>query len=211
MTPTTIVLSGGGPAPTTPLPEADLVIAADSGLALADGLRLDVDLIVGDFDSADPELVAEAVRAGAETERHPEAKDATDLELALAAAMERDADRVVVVGGGGGRLDHLLGVATLLCAERWADASIEWHAATGAAYVARGPRSVPTAPGDVVSVLPMSDGVLVTLSGTRWTLDREPLPRGTTRGISNEALEGSAEIDIHHGVALVVVTRSDTT
>ena len=52
-----VILTGGSGAPTAPLPHPDLVIAADSGLHLAAGLGLTVDLIVGDFDSAAPGTV----------------------------------------------------------------------------------------------------------------------------------------------------------
>ena len=49
---TIIILSGGGPGPSPGgLPDADVVIAADSGLALADALGLVVDVVVGDLDS----------------------------------------------------------------------------------------------------------------------------------------------------------------
>ena len=111
---TIIILSGGGPGPSPDrLPQAYLIIAADSGLALADGLGLAVDVVVGDLDSALPADLDSARKAGAVIEPHPADKDATDLDLAMTAAIERGAERVVVVGGGAGRLDHLLGVATL--------------------------------------------------------------------------------------------------
>src|ERR687891_406355 len=49
--------------------------------------------------------------AGAGIERHPAAKDATDLDLALNAALARRPRRIVVVTGAGDRLDHTLAVA----------------------------------------------------------------------------------------------------
>ncbi len=63
------------------------MVAADSGLDLARLLGVPVDLVVGDFDSADPAGVAAAVAAGSRLERHPVDKDATDLELALDAVL----------------------------------------------------------------------------------------------------------------------------
>ena len=47
-------------------------------------------------------------------ERHPAAKDATDLELALDAAIALEPSRILVIGSAGGRLDHLLGSILLL-------------------------------------------------------------------------------------------------
>src|SRR6478735_9382506 len=114
-----IVLAGGDPVEPhvrAKLPADAYVVAADSGLHLALPLGLRVDLVVGDFDSADPAIVDRAIEAGARVDRHPVAKDATDLELALDAAYARKPDRITVVGGNGGRLDHLLGNVTLLSA-----------------------------------------------------------------------------------------------
>lgn len=210
VTTTILVLSGGGPAPSTPLPRADLVIAADSGFGLAAPLGVEVDLVIGDLDSIS---AADLRRAGADDvplETFPADKDATDLELAMLAAMERDADRIVIAGGGAGRLDHLLGVALLLTDDRWADVEVEWHAGTTVAVVVRGGRRLPTEPGDLVSLIPMTH-CEVSIEGTRWPLHREPLHRGTTRGISNEAIGDSVVVDVHSGVALTTITRGDHT
>ena len=69
--------------------EDALVVAADGGLAEAVRLGLQVDVVVGDLDCASPAEVAAARQAGAEVARHPEDKDATDLELAIGAGARR--------------------------------------------------------------------------------------------------------------------------
>lgn len=206
---TIIILSGGGPGPSpSELPEADLVIAADSGLALADGLALKVDVVVGDLDSVLPADLDAARRAGAVIEPHPTDKDATDLDLAMAAAIERGGRRVVVVGGGGGRLDHLLGVATLLASDRWAEVAIEWHTPATVVYPTRRSVEIATEAGDLVSVIPVGGDATVTLLGTRWELQAETLAFGSTRGISNEATTELVRLQVHSGVVLLAHTRS---
>jgi hypothetical protein len=113
----TILIFAGGNPPVggleDELPEPDLVVAADSGYdhAVAAGFRVDV--LVGDLDSIEAELIPSHVIV----ERFPEDKDATDLELALSRVAVESPERIVVVGGGGGRVDHELAVASLLCAE----------------------------------------------------------------------------------------------
>ena len=114
------------------------VVAADSGVHLAAPLGLHVDLVVGDFDSADPVVVDRAVADGALLDRHPAAKDATDLELALETAYVWGAERIVVVGGGGGRLDHLLGNLMLLASPRWRATAIEAWISDAHVAVVRG-------------------------------------------------------------------------
>src|SRR5680860_1534130 len=65
----------------------ELVIAADQGWRLARRLDLDVDILIGDFDSLDADELAEARSLGVEVRAHPAVKDATDLELALQTAV----------------------------------------------------------------------------------------------------------------------------
>src|SRR5688572_20257234 len=87
-----LVFAGGDPLPegiSERLPADAFVIAADSGLRYAQLLGRRVDLVVGDFDSVDPDDLAAAEASGAAVERHAAAKDATDLELALDAAHAR--------------------------------------------------------------------------------------------------------------------------
>ncbi|MEE8498669.1 MAG: thiamine diphosphokinase [Acidimicrobiia bacterium] len=209
MTSTILILTGGGPAPTTPLPDADIVIAADSGLGLAAALAVHVDLVVGDLDSVDRSQLDTAITDGAAVEEHPTNKDATDLDLALQAAVDRGATRIVLAGGGAGRIDHLLGIAMLLTDERWADAAIEWHSGSSITHVVSGALALDTQPDDLVSLIPVSDEAVVSITGTRWPLEFIPLPRGTTHGISNEALGGSVDVEVHQGVVLAVITRGE--
>jgi thiamine pyrophosphokinase len=58
-------------------------------------------------------------------------------------------------------------------------------------------------------VIPVSDDAVVSIAGTRWSLEAAPLTRGTTHGISNEALGDSIEIKVHQGVVFVVITRGE--
>ncbi len=209
MTSTILILTGGGPAPTTPLPDADIVIAADSGLGLAAALAVHVDLVVGDLDSVDRSQLDAAIKDGVAVEEHPTNKDATDLDLALQAAVDRGATRIVLAGGGAGRLDHLLGIAMLLTDVRWAGSAIEWHSGSSITHVARDVLTLDTLPDDLVSLIPVSDEAVVSITGTRWLLESIPLSRGTTHGISNEALGGSIDIEVHQGVVLAVITRGE--
>ena len=214
MKPETIVVVAGGHAlgdTVPPLPDGAMVIAADGGVDRALALGLHVDLAIGDFDSITPEGLAAAEAAGARVERHPTAKDATDLELALDAAIALGPARIVVVGSGGGRLDHLLGSVLLLADERYAAAEIDAYLGDAHACIIRGSRTLEGVPGDLLSLLPVHGAAEgVTTEGLEYPLRDETLPPGTSRGISNVFSASEARITVERGCLLAVRPGPET-
>lgn len=206
--PHVLVFTGGEPVPVevlSTLPRATTVIAADSGLRSAQALGLPVHAVVGDMDSVEPDELAAAAAAGARIERHPAAKDATDLELAMDAAVELDPAAITVVGGAGGRLDHLLAAMLLLTAERYA--SIPVVARTGSAIVTvvRDVGWLSGHEGALVTLLAVrgpAEGV--TTTGLRFGLAGERLEPGSTRGVSNEFTGERASVRLDTGVVLAI-------
>jgi len=206
-----IILAGGEPVDLAiigNLPSPALVIAADSGLALAEPLGLTVDLVVGDMDSVDPELLANAQAAGVPVERHDPNKDASDLELAMDAALQRGATQMVVVGGAGGRIDHLLANAALLGNDRFAAAQVTWLTDQALATVVRRQAVLSGSPGDVVTLLALGGPARgITSSGLVWPLDGETLEPGSTRGLSNEMTGPNATVEVGEGALLAIQPR----
>ena len=59
--------------------------------------------------------------------------------------------------------------------------------------------------GDLVSLLPLGDGVEgVTTSGLQYPLTDEPLPAGPARGLSNVRQEAAATVTVRRGLLLIV-------
>ncbi len=204
---TVVVVAGGhpSPGPVAALPERPYVIAADSGVdrALAHGLC--IDLAIGDFDSVSPAGLAAAEASGAAIERHPPAKDATDLELALDAAIALEPSRILVIGSAGGRLDHLLGAILLLGDARYASATVDAYLHDNRVWVIRGERTLTGAPGEIVSLLPVhgpAEGV--TTSGLEYPLNDETLAAGTSRGVSNVFAAIEAVVSVARGCLIAV-------
>ncbi len=205
---TIIVVTGGDPLDAAALgriPADAVVIAADSGVEHAQALGLRIHLAIGDFDSVDPAALGAAEAAGALVERHPRTKDATDLELALDAALARRPARIHVLGGNGGRLDHLLGNVLLLASPRFA--AVEVVAQMGAARVSvvRRTATLLGAPGDLLTLLAVNGPARgVTTTGLRYPLSDEDLPAASTRGVSNELVADHAVVRLREGVLLAV-------
>jgi thiamine pyrophosphokinase len=186
------------------VPRGVPVLAADKGLEHALELGLDVTLAVGDFDSASPEAVAAAQRAGVRVERYPEAKDATDLELALDAAIAMGPAQIVVLAGEGGRLDHALSTLLLIASERYAEAQVDALVGSAWVHVVRGSRVLEDAPGALVSLLPLGRAEGVTTDGLAYPLRGETLGAGTSRGVSNVFAQERAQITVDRGVLLAI-------
>jgi thiamine pyrophosphokinase len=185
--------------------EAPLVVAADSGLAGARALGLAVDVVVGDMDSVDPAVLAAAEAAGSAVERHPAAKDATDLDLALDAALARGAERLVVVTGTGDRFDHALALSLSLAADRLAAVAVEAWIGPAHLWVVRDRLAFGGPLGMLVSLVPAHGPALgVTTAGLFYPLRGEDLEPGTTRGVSNELVAPEATVELREGVLLVV-------
>ncbi|HJU47597.1 MAG TPA: thiamine diphosphokinase [Gaiellaceae bacterium] len=205
--PSVLILAGGEGAPQEPVSRDGhgTVIAADSGLDLAYALGLRVDVAVGDFDSATPAALARAAAEGTAVDRHPADKDATDLELALDRAVALGAGRVLVVGGDGGRLDHLLAGALLLGSARYASLEVDARLGAARAYVVRDERILTGTEGELVSLLALHGPAQgVTTVGLRFPLRGETVSAGSTRGVSN-VLEGTeARVTLERGVLLAV-------
>jgi thiamine pyrophosphokinase len=203
-----VVLAGGDAPPAgvaARVPPADLVIAADSGLGLAQQLGLSVDLVVGDLDSVDDAELAAAVAAGAEVERHPPEKDATDLELALDAACARGATHITIVGGHGGRLDHFVANVLLLAAPHYGDVSIDGWIGAAHVVVIRDEGRLTGDAGSLVTLLAAGGAAEgVRTDGLRYPLRGETLAPGSTRGVSNEFVGTSARVSLTSGVLLAI-------
>lgn len=170
------------------LPARALVIAADSGWDHATAIGLVPDLLVGDLDSISAAGLAAAEAAGTPITKYPTAKDATDTELALLAAVSHGAGHLTVVSGGGDRLDHLLGTLFALALPALHAVTVEaWVGSCHVALVAAG-RTVTVAArvGEVLTLLPVGGSASgITTGGLAYPLCDEELTAGASRGLSN--------------------------
>lgn len=191
-----------------------LVIAADGGARHAAGLGVTIDVWVGDGDSIDPDVMAVLEASGVPMLRASRHKDESDTELAVREAIARGATGLVVVGGlGGERIDHALANIGLLAMADLGDRPASLVDARSRVTLIRAPaaggqpllRLLAGRIGDLVSLLPLGDGVAgVTTNGLRYPLSDEPLPAGPARGLSNVRERADAFVTVRAGLLLVV-------
>jgi thiamine pyrophosphokinase len=211
-TPDTVAVFAGGAlvdlALRTHLGDVDVVIAADSGLYAARRLGLRVDLLVGDLDSVDP---ADILEPSFEVDRHPRAKEKTDIALALERARDLHPRRLIVVSGGGGRLDHAFGNLLVLASPAYAEIEIDGFIGDAQVAVIRHRRDLTGPEGGLISLFAV-DGPAhgVTTTGLRYPLRDEVLEPLSSRGVSNEFLGGSASISLTAGTLLAIQPGEET-
>ncbi len=198
-----LLLGGEGPQRNRLQPILDrspYVIAADSGFDLALRLGIAPDLVVGDMDS-----VAGTRRLARFPEdrirRFPRDKDETDAELGLRVFREMGCGRVVLAGGGGGRLDHLLAIVGLFEGESVPEA---WITAREEVRRVEGELVLSGCKGLRVSFFPLGEKATgMSSSGLKWPLDGLEWSRGQG-GVSNLITEDRALVRITRGRLLMI-------
>jgi len=184
--------------------KAALLIAADSGLAAAQNAGLKPDWVIGDMDSI--EEVQLSAFLPERVIRHVHDKDYTDTELAFSHALERGCEQIWIIGGGGGRIDHLFALRALferdVCPLRWITDKADIRCIDSAA---KNELTLTLEKNAVFSVFPLGDGPWnVESEGLKWPLAGLPWDRGFF-GLSNAAPDGEFSVKAHEGRFMLIL------
>lgn len=190
---------------------ADLLVAADGGALLCAEWGLQPQLVVGDLDSLGVEGAEQLGRAGTRVIGYPVDKDESDTEIAVRCALDAGATDIVVLAAlGGERLDHELANVLFLSDPRLRGRARLVRGGTTVRSLAPGaPLLLQGRPGDLVTLLPLSEADGVVTEGLRFPLHGEPLRAGSTQGLSNVIAVAGASVRITHGQLLVIETTQE--
>lgn len=191
------------------LREDDTILCADGGTRHASSLDLKPALVIGDMDSADSAHLQTLQADGVLIERHPRDKNETDLELAIAKAVELAPREIVILAALGGRLDQTLANIALLSDVRLSTFDIRLDDGVEEILFCRDQAKVKGRSGDIVSLLPWGGAVTdIQTENLKWQLNSETLHPEKTRGISNEMTGDTATVKIQSGLLLIVHRRA---
>lgn len=214
--PDSALVVGAAPAPAEDgfyrelLARAEFVIGADAGARMCLRLGRVPDLAVGDFDSADPALLSDLAAAGVPVERHPSAKDESDLDISVAAARARGKRTIALTAAFTDRIDHTLAAigAFLRCADD-ATCSIEEPSFIAHVLSAEGRAqidlSVPV--GGTISVVALGGRAIVSSGGLRYPLADTMLEPMSSLGLSNQASAPTQHVRVASGTVTVILFR----
>ena len=193
------------------LREGDFFVFCDGGLAHAGGLCIKPDIIVGDFDSCDAEVLAKytGIAGHPEIIKLPREKDDTDTLYAVKLAVQRGYDEFLLLGSMGARFDHAVANASILLylhnlgkkavliddySEMQVCGKDPIYIEDTCSYF-----SVMTLFGDVSGV---------DIKNAKYPLENADLKCDFQLGVSNEVLPGkTAEISVKKGFALIITIK----
>ncbi len=187
----------------------DLVICCDAGMRHAKALGIDPDYIVGDFDSASPEVLEYYQQKNIPIRQFPTRKNETDMELGIFLALEQGATDLILFGGIGDRFDHTLANAHYLLALLKKGVRARLVDEKNCVEVIGKHLTVQGKVGDLVSTIPLSMEVKgITLKGFSYPLTEYDLTLDDDYiAVSNVLAEETAEIDIREGYLYVIRSR----
>jgi len=190
------------------IPHDAIVIAADGALDHALEAGLQPAALVGDLDSVSDDGLQWA-RSHSTIERHPPDKEHTDTELALSTAADLNPARLILMSGGGDRLDHTLAAIGALghpsltsvpVIEGW------WGPQRLSVLHGPGRARIDVSVGSTISLLALHGGCGgVSISGVRWPLAGADVMPVVGLGVSNEATHDQIEITVTSGVLTIFV------
>ena len=171
-------------------------IAADSGIETALKLKIKPDIVIGDFDSADP--------GDYKIIRYAPEKDDTDSMLCVKYALEHDYKDIVIIGGTGGRIDHTLAnLAMLKYIENRGGTGVITDGHNRISYLANGSARV-YKNFKYVSVIPVSHEIRgVTMTGFLYNLENASVKSSAPYTVSNEIAQDYGDIKINEGEAFI--------
>jgi thiamine pyrophosphokinase len=191
--------------------QAGFILAVDSGANWAYRAGLGLNGILGDLDSIDAEALKYYDANGVpviEFDRH---KEAADIELAFDHMEDRGFEVMVATNMLGGRFDHALASLAVFAKPReylpWIIDDVVQVIilqADGAySEIALDRTALPES--GLISLIPLGGSAVVTAKGVEWPLEGEELLPFSSRGLSNVAVADQISIEVHGGVAAVVI------
>ena len=192
----------------TSIPPCDFTIAADSGMYAALMLGVVPDLFIGDFDSFDMNRISSEKRQlvnSIKTLTYPAKKDLTDSMLAVDIALEKGADKIIIYGALGGRLDHTL--SNVLYLRHIYNKGVQIIIDNGknaVRYMEKGSITVEKRY-KYISLLALDENVRgVSISGVEYPLENAVLRQDYPYAVSNEIKEKGCTVSVESGGLLVV-------
>lgn len=205
-----IAIVSGGKAPSEELirgylEKVDYIIAADKGSECLYNYGIIPNLLVGDFDSANKDILNKIKEQVSEILEFPPEKDYTDTEIAIIEAIKRGAKNIYLFGATGSRIDHMLGNIGLLLTTKKKGVYLELIDDNNRIYLGNTGMKIFGKYGENIGFHALSDTVKnLKISGAKYNLDGYNMGLLDPRAICNEFIDTPIEISYDEGQLLIL-------
>lgn len=200
----------------------DFIIAADSGLEILYKLKRNPNIIVGDFDSVNPQILSYYKENNNYNENNIykeieictflAEKDYTDTEAAIHTAIEHGSTEIALLGATGNRIDHMISNIHLLLILLKKNIKAYIIDNYNKCYLAENNITLQKDKifGKYISLIPVTQEVVdVTLLGFKYPLTKHKLKKEESLGISNEIIDEKATISFTAGILLIIEAQDE--
>jgi len=182
----------------------DYILCADSGLDAAIAADIRVDGVIGDFDSAKQASVDYMLAKNIPHIVYPAIKDDTDGMACVRHVLAQNPQEIILTGASGGRFDHYLANFHLLAYIKKHGVCAKMEEVDFEAWAVNGDQTICGKVNDLLSVLQLTETLVVSESGVFYPLDHHAFEFGYPLGVSNVMIKEQAAITVHEGWALVI-------
>ena len=208
-----IVVIGGGNKPSKELLKkscnnCDLIIAADKGAQYLFEENIFPNIVLGDFDSIDNEILEKLKEKNLNIEVYPKEKDFTDSELALNIALKHNPEEIIILGCIGTRMDHVLGNIGLLykCLEKNIKGKLVDD--NNIIFLVNKSTTLKNEGMKYIGFQGFRDMVSdFNIRGAKYDLYNHNLKFGECITVSNEFIKDTMDISFNEGVVMVIYSK----
>lgn len=208
------VIISGGKEPSKDLffkelNDADLIIGADKGCEVLYKYNITPDYILGDFDSANIDIINSIEAKAGKKIKFKREKDYTDTELAYNLAVEKGASEIILLGATGTRYDHSLSNIGLMLRGLKKSIKVKVIDDNNYIFLTDKPISLKGNKGDIISFHAYCDEVKnFSIIGAKYNLSNYTLKLGDS-GLttSNEFIEEEINITFDSGIVMILYTK----
>lgn len=208
-----VIIVSGGNAPSKKLikeeiEENSILICADGGANCLYEYKIIPDYLIGDFDSIDKKVLTFFKSKKCFIDTYPREKNFTDTEIAVEKALELKADKVIMFGCTGSRLDHVLANLGMLlkCNHNGIKAYIKDE--HNIIELLCKTATIKGCPGDTFSLHAYCNVVKnLNIIGAKYELSNYDLDLGDARTVSNEFVKEKVNIVFDSGMLLCMHSK----
>lgn len=204
----TIVGSGNRPEKNRLLESIDSsqeVIAVDGGYDYLKSIGAPIHRLIGDLDSV---AEREYLDRDLVIDRYSPEKDVTDMMIALTYCHRKGYDTIDIYGGIGSRMDHTMANILGMVAYVKKGLMLTLFDQNNIIQILNRDVKVSKEGYKYLSLLALTEeGLEVTIKGVKYPLDKAKICFGDSIGVSNEIIDGSADIVLHRGIGLLILSK----